>query len=118
MVDPGPATKKVITKSSKLIVIAINILERRAGAMEGITTLVSDWRSVAPKSRAASIIEKSNSSRRAETKRRTKGRLNVVWATKIENIPRGILTAEKKINIEIPIITSGRTIGKKLITWM
>lgn len=34
------------------------------------------------------------------------------------NMPRGTLTAEKKISMEIPIITSGRTIGKKLIVWM
>ena len=78
VVEPGPDTKKVITKSSKDMVTAIIKPERIPGKMLGIITFVMLCRYVAPNSREASIMEQSNSSMRAVTIRYTKGRQKVV----------------------------------------
>ena len=84
----------------------------QANRETGITTFVIVWASVAPRSRLASTIEKSNSSRRAFTIRKTKGRQKVVWAAKTVKSPSGNFTPLKKITMEIPMMISGRTIGR------
>ena len=111
--EPGPATKNVITKSSSDNVMAVNMPEIIPGMQMGSVTLKSVSLSLAPRSAAASIMEKSNSSRRAITIRKTKGKLNVVWATYIVKSPRGIPIPAKKMESETPIMISGRIIGRK-----
>ena len=66
----------------------------------------------------AAIMEVSKSSTRAVTIRKTKGRQKVVWAIKIVTRPRLIFIELKKISRESPIITSGKTIGRKLMVWI
>ena len=111
--EPGPATKNVITKSSRERVIAVRNPEIIPGIQMGTVTLIRVSFSLAPKSWAASMMEKSNSSSRAITMRKTKGRLNVVWAAKIVNNPRGTPVPAKKIESETPMIISGSIIGRK-----
>ena len=113
--EPLPETKNVITKSSNDIVTAIIKPERIPGIIAGIITLSMVCFSVAPRSWAASIIEKSNSSILAVTIRYTKGKQKVVWAAKIVNNPKGTFIPAKKISIETPIITSGKIMGRKLM---
>ena len=115
VVEPGPETKKVITKSSSDMVIAIKNPDIIPGKIAGTITLNMVCLSVAPKSYAASTIEKSNSSMRAKIIKNTKGRQKVVCAVKIEKSPKGSFIPEKKMSMETPIITSGNTMGKKLI---
>ena len=57
VVEPGPDTKKVITKSSRDMVTAIRKPDKIPGKIAGTVTLNIVCRSVAPKSCAASIIE-------------------------------------------------------------
>lgn len=78
VVEPGPETKKVITKSSRDMVTDIRKAETMPGIIAGMITLKRVCRSVAPRSRDASIIEKSNSSSRANTIKKTKGKQKVV----------------------------------------
>lgn len=118
VVEPGPDTKKVMTKSSSDMVTAIKNPDKIPGKMAGTITLSIACRSVAPKSYAASTMEKSNSSMRARIIKKTNGRQKVVCAAKIENKPSGSFMPEKKITVDTPIITSGKTMGKKLIVWI
>ena len=111
--EPGPATKKVITKSSSERVIAVKNPEIIPGIHTGSVIFRKMCFSLAPKSWAASMMEKSNSSSRAMTIRKTKGRLKVVWATKMVNKPRGMPTPAKKIERDTPRMISGSIIGKK-----
>jgi hypothetical protein len=110
--EPGPATKNVTTKSSKESVMAVKKPAIIPGIHIGIVTLKSVCLSLAPKSRAASIIEKSNSAKHAITIRKTNGKLNVVCAINIVVSPSGILTPVKKIARDTPKIMSGSIIGK------
>jgi hypothetical protein len=113
--EPGPATKKVMTKSSSDNVIAVKKPEIMPGLQIGRITLKSVSLSFAPRSAAASIIEKSNSSSLAITRRNTNGRLKVVCAMYIVKRPRGIPIPAKKMARDTPIIISGRIMGRKEI---
>jgi len=61
VVDPGPETKLAITKSSKDKVKPKSHAANRAGAMMGRVITKKTFRGVAPKSIAASSIERSTS---------------------------------------------------------
>jgi hypothetical protein len=47
--------------------------------------------------------------------RKTKGRQKVVWAANIEKSPSGSFIPEKKMSIDIPTMTSGKTRGKNVM---
>lgn len=112
VVDPGPATKNVITKSSIDSVRDIKKAAKIPGNDIGIITLNNAISSVAPKSYAASIILYSKSWSLEKTIIRAYGSEKVTCAINIVNKLNFIFINTKKINKETPIIISGIIKGK------
>src|ERR1700735_4436857 len=59
VVEPGPETKEVVTRSSRLIEKASSQPASKAGAISGNVTRKKTWIGRAPRSIAASSIERS-----------------------------------------------------------
>ena len=117
VVEPGPETKLAITKSSNDNVKPKSHAANKAGEMMGRVITKKTFNGDAPKSIAASSIERSTSRNRDERMTVTKAVLKVTWAIKIVSIPlpagqpKACSIATKRSNRERPVITSGITNG-------
>ena len=117
VVDPGPETKLVITRSSHDRMNASSHAETTLGAMIGSVITRNTFIGRAPRSSAASSSERSKVLRRAWTTTVAYAMQKVMWAMVIVVAPRPAgqpkvcSIATKSSSIDRPVMTSGSTIG-------
>ena len=117
----GPLVKKVMTKSSRLIVKASSAPAISPGFIWGSRTSRNACHSVAPKSLAASSSSRLKLASRARTTIVTKGKQKVIWAMVIalrlsgQGRVVGHLIQVKKTSIATPMQISGTTMGSAIV---
>src|SRR5437867_4473898 len=111
VVEPTPAVKKLMMKSSSESVKAISSAPTMPGISSGSVTRLKAIQGVAPRSSAASSSRGSSLRSRARTISATTGKLKIVWAMIIVKSESGTLIITKKSSIATPIMISGMTIG-------
>ena len=115
--DPGPDTKLATTRSSKLSVKANNQPDTIAGAIAGNVISKKTRAGFAPRSRAASSMDRSMSTIRDWITTAEKAAPNVAWAMMMVIIPRPagqpirFSIPTNNSNRDRPMITSGITKG-------
>ena len=117
VVEPGPETKLASTKSSNDSAKDIIAPAAREGAIIGTVIRKNTFQGLAPRSIAASSIERSISRKRDDTNTATYAVQKVVWAIQMVITPRSIgqpiscAMATNNSSKDRPVITSGITSG-------
>ena len=117
VVEPGPDTKLASTRSSRDSAKDIIPPAANDGAIIGMVIRKNTFHGRAPRSIAASSIDRSSSRKRADTTTATYAAQNVVWAIQMVTMPRSwgqpiiCAIATNSSNSDRPVITSGMTNG-------
>src|SRR5450830_450152 len=117
VVEPGPETKLASTRSSRDSAKDIIPPAANDGAIIGMVIRKNTFHGRAPKSIAASSIDRSSSRKRADTTTATYAAQKVVCAIQMVTMPRSMgqpiicAMATNSSNSDRPVITSGITRG-------
>ncbi len=117
VLEPGPATKLAITRSSRESVKASSQPDSSAGKMIGSVTRKNTFAGRAPRSCAASSSDSSNCARRDCTTTVTNAIAKVMWAMMMVVMPRpcghptSCSSVTNSSSSDRPVITSGITSG-------
>src|SRR2546426_3921446 len=111
VVEPTPAVKKLMMKSSSESVNAISSAPMMPGTSSGSVTRLKATQGVAPRSSAASSSRGSSLRRRARTLQAPTGKLEIVCGVIIATNDSGSLVLTKNNSIATPIMISGMTMG-------